>query len=69
MGRRAYGLYLWNWPLAVLFGILAVPLTFVAAELSWRLIEQPLTHRRTARMRLGATSPVPAVVAISPIAG
>jgi peptidoglycan/LPS O-acetylase OafA/YrhL len=51
MGRRAYGLYLWNWPLAVLFGVVAVPLTFVAAELSWRLIEQPLARRRTAERR------------------
>ena len=34
MGKRAYGLYLWNWPLAILVGPVAVPLTFVAAELS-----------------------------------
>lgn len=46
MGRRAYGLYLWNWPLAVLFGTLAVPLTFVAAELSWRLVEVRFIRRR-----------------------
>jgi peptidoglycan/LPS O-acetylase OafA/YrhL len=51
MGRRAYGLYLWNWPLAVFFGILAVPLTFIAAELSWRLIEQPVARRRARSLR------------------
>ena len=44
MGRRAYGLYLWNWPLSVVFGLLAVPITFIAAELSWRLIEQPIAR-------------------------
>jgi peptidoglycan/LPS O-acetylase OafA/YrhL len=47
MGRRAYGLYLWNWPLAVVFEPLAVPLTFVAAELSWRLVEVRFIRRRT----------------------
>ncbi len=26
IGKRAYGLYLWNWPLAILLGPLAVPL-------------------------------------------
>jgi peptidoglycan/LPS O-acetylase OafA/YrhL len=46
MGKRAYGLYLWNWPLAILFGPLAIPLTFVAAEVSWRLVELPINRRR-----------------------
>jgi peptidoglycan/LPS O-acetylase OafA/YrhL len=46
MGRRAYGLYLWNWPLVILFGTLAVPLTFLAAELSWRLVEVRFIRRR-----------------------
>jgi peptidoglycan/LPS O-acetylase OafA/YrhL len=49
MGRRAYGLYLWNWPMALLFGTLGVPLTFVMAELSWRLVERRFTDRRTAQ--------------------
>jgi peptidoglycan/LPS O-acetylase OafA/YrhL len=48
MGKRAYGLYLWNWPLAILFGPLAIPLTFVAAETSWRLVELPINRRRRA---------------------
>ncbi|MDQ2964720.1 MAG: acyltransferase [Chloroflexota bacterium] len=45
VGRRAYGLYLWNWPLAILFGPLGAVLTFVAAEASYRLVERPLMRR------------------------
>ena len=37
IGKRAYGIYLWSWPLTILVGgLLAIPLTLVAAELSYR---------------------------------
>jgi peptidoglycan/LPS O-acetylase OafA/YrhL len=53
-GRICYGLYLWHYPIfnvirfnygvtePVLLGVIGVPLTFVAALLSWRFIESPL---------------------------
>lgn len=58
LGRRAYSLYLWNWPLVLLLGpIVGTALTFVAAELSYRLLERPITDwaRRWTRDR--ATAP------------
>ncbi|HEX2754960.1 MAG TPA: acyltransferase [Candidatus Limnocylindrales bacterium] len=46
VGRRAYSLYLWSWPFAYLVGgAAALPLTIIAAELSYRLVEQPVRHR------------------------
>jgi len=51
MGKRAYSLYLWNWPMTLLFGPLGVVPTFVAAELSYRFVERPFLARR------GADSP------------
>ncbi len=45
IGRRAYGLYLWNWPLAILFGPVGAALTFPVAALSYRLVERPLSNR------------------------
>jgi peptidoglycan/LPS O-acetylase OafA/YrhL len=60
IGRRSFGLYLWHWPLIVVLTperlhmggirrvILVLILTVVAAELSFRWIEQPA---RTARPR------------------
>lgn len=44
LGRRAYSLYLWNWPLTLLAGPLAPPLTFAVAELSYRFVERPFLH-------------------------
>ena len=47
-GLRAYSLYLWNWPMTILFGSVALvaPLmTIVVAELSFRLLEAPFLHR------------------------
>ena len=61
MGKRAYGLYLWNWPLAILLGPLSVPVTFLTAELSWRLVELPINKRRHHEP--------PAVVATGPVIG
>jgi peptidoglycan/LPS O-acetylase OafA/YrhL len=48
IGRRAYSLYLWNWPMTLLFGSmgpLAPLLTVLAAEVSYRLLEAPVMHR------------------------
>ncbi|WP_162461663.1 acyltransferase [Mycolicibacterium sp. CBMA 234] len=53
LGRICYGLYIWHYPIymvirfrfgvddPLLLGLLGVPLTFVAALLSWRFIESP----------------------------
>ena len=48
IGRRAYSLYLWNWPMTVLFGSLdpiAPVVTILVAEVSYRLLEAPVMHR------------------------
>ena len=51
IGRRAYSLYLWSWPLVVLVGgPLALPLTIAVAELSYRFIERPIRDRFHARL-------------------
>lgn len=55
VGRLSYSLYLWHWPVFVLFrwtvgletaleGATAVALVFALAWLSWRWVEQPLRH-------------------------
>ncbi|MGH8038777.1 MAG: acyltransferase family protein [Stenotrophomonas sp.] len=55
VGKLSYSLYLWHWPVFVLFrwtvgletpltGGTAVLLVFVLAWLSWRWVEQPLRH-------------------------
>ncbi len=63
LGRRSYALYLWNWPWTVVAthqlpglspwaqGAIAVGLTLVSAELSWRLVER--------RFQRSSTAPVP----------
>ena len=53
MGLRAYSLYLWNWPMTLLFGTvgaIAPLLTFVSAEISYRLLEKPVLHRGDRRV-------------------
>jgi len=46
VGRRAYGIYLWNGVFYLLLpAIPAIALTVVVAEASWRFVEQPLTRR------------------------
>jgi peptidoglycan/LPS O-acetylase OafA/YrhL len=51
IGRRAYSLYLWSWPLVALFGgPAALPWTIVVAEACFRLIERPLLDRFHARL-------------------
>jgi len=50
LGRRAYSLYLWSWPIVLLAGgPAALPLTLIAAELSYRLVERPVINRYHAR--------------------
>ena len=53
-GLRAYSLYLWNWPMVLLFGSipgLAVLLTVLVGELSFRLLEAPVLRRGGVRAR------------------
>lgn len=64
LGRRSYGLYLWHWPIfavtrpefdstlhgAPLLG-LRLTLTFVAAELCYRFVEQPIRSGALGRLR------------------
>jgi peptidoglycan/LPS O-acetylase OafA/YrhL len=48
IGLRAYSLYLWNWPMTLLFGsfgLLATVMTVLVAEISFRLLEAPVLHR------------------------
>jgi peptidoglycan/LPS O-acetylase OafA/YrhL len=49
VGRRAYGLYLWNLPMVLLFPPFpAVVATFASAELSYRLVERRWLRPRSA---------------------
>ncbi len=63
IGERSYGIYLWHWPIFMLTRptldigvtgtgnlILRLTLTAMAAELSWRLLEQPVRHGALGRM-------------------
>ncbi len=51
VGRRSYGLYLWSWPIFVIVGatdgsvdlfLLAMAITIVVSEVSYRFIETPV---------------------------
>lgn len=58
LGRRSYGLYLWSWPVIVLVAwrwpdlstaattAIVLVVALVGAELSLRLLEEPLRHRQ-----------------------
>jgi peptidoglycan/LPS O-acetylase OafA/YrhL len=58
LGTVSYGAYLWNYPLTIWLrpsletyaGPVALLLTLAAAALSWRLVESPMQHRRTAEV-------------------
>lgn len=45
-GKRAYSLYLWNWPMTLALGpVGGLIATFAVAELSYRLVERPIVAR------------------------
>jgi peptidoglycan/LPS O-acetylase OafA/YrhL len=69
IGRRAYGLYLWNWPLAILLGPIAVPMTFVVAEASYRFLERPVLRlkSRLAAAPVMVITPQPSSLHVGPI--
>jgi peptidoglycan/LPS O-acetylase OafA/YrhL len=61
VGVRSYGIYLWQWPIIVLWGrphsgvdwpeaALQVAATLVIASLSWRYVEEPIRHGALGRM-------------------
>jgi peptidoglycan/LPS O-acetylase OafA/YrhL len=70
LGRRSYAIYLWHFPLIVLFrdavgasalnGLLMIGLAIAFAELSWRVVERPFLKRtpRAAASRAIPSSPV-----------
>jgi peptidoglycan/LPS O-acetylase OafA/YrhL len=63
IGLRAYSLYLWNWPMTILFGsvgAIAPLMTILIGELSFRLLEAPVLHRGRGAAR------TPALVAVGP---
>src|SRR5690606_24474535 len=60
LGDRSYGIYLWHWPIVVLIvsaspgapagvpfwaGVLALVLTLVVSDLSYRFVEMPIRRR------------------------
>lgn len=63
LGRRSYALYLWSWPIQVLLqeirplagrgkiALATVPMSLIAAELSWWIVEKP-AQRRTGWARV-----------------
>ncbi|MFZ0090542.1 MAG: acyltransferase family protein [Solirubrobacteraceae bacterium] len=63
IGVRSYGIYLWHWPLIVLWGgaasvgvhwgraALQVGATMVVAALSWRFVEEPIRQGALGRLR------------------
>jgi peptidoglycan/LPS O-acetylase OafA/YrhL len=63
IGERSYGIYLWHWPIFMMTRptfdigvtgtgnlILRLTLTAIAAELSWRFLEQPIRHGALGRL-------------------
>jgi peptidoglycan/LPS O-acetylase OafA/YrhL len=61
IGRRAYGLYLWNLPFTLLFGAIGGVLTFPAAALSYEFVERPITRRFRAARSTGGSARSPRV--------
>jgi len=67
LGVRSYGIYLWQWPIIVLWGrsdagfsagraALQVAVTIVVAGLSWRYVEEPIRSGALGRLWLRARS-------------
>jgi peptidoglycan/LPS O-acetylase OafA/YrhL/lysophospholipase L1-like esterase len=59
IGRRAYSLYLWNWPLTLLFGPAGFFLTIPVAEVSYRIAERPFMRARPPMTRTVSTNDAP----------
>ncbi len=70
IGVRSYGIYLWQWPIVVLWGrpttsvhwgraLLQIAVTLIVASLSWRYLEEPIRRGALGRLwhraRVGAT--------------
>jgi peptidoglycan/LPS O-acetylase OafA/YrhL len=63
VGVRSYGIYLWHWPIIVLWGasqstgvnwprsLLQVAVTMIVAGLSWQYVEEPIRHGALGRLR------------------
>ncbi|MEM9467038.1 MAG: acyltransferase family protein [Actinomycetota bacterium] len=78
IGQISYGLYLWHWPMIVWltpervgtdgFGLdtIRVVATFACTIVSYRMVEQPIRHRRTRPSRVARV--VPAAMAITAVA-
>ncbi len=69
IGVRSYGIYLWQWPIVVLWGqpahgvnwgqaALQLAVTFVVAAVSWRYIEDPIRRGALGRLWQRARSGV-----------
>ena len=68
-GLRAYSLYLWNWPMTILFGsaaLVAPLMTIVIGELSFRFLEAPFLHRGKASRAADKAAPMGSVASPSP---
>jgi len=71
-GLRAYSLYLWNWPMTILFGslvLIAPLLTILLGEVSFRLLEAPVMGRQRMRLARAAVPVAPAVPVAEPASG
>jgi peptidoglycan/LPS O-acetylase OafA/YrhL len=70
IGVRSYGIYLWQWPIVVLWGqpstgvhwgraVLQIGVTLIVASLSWRYVEEPIRRgglgRLLGRARVGVS--------------
>lgn len=65
IGLISYSLYLWHWPVLAFMrymlieldffnGLIAIPLIFIVATLSWRFVEQPFRHAKVSDRDVGA---------------
>jgi hypothetical protein len=80
VGDRSYGLYLWHWPVIVLLddqrtsldgvalAVLRVAVSVALADLSYRLIEQPIRTRRRLAGRRGGVAATLALAGIVAVA-